>query len=171
MEYLNFLWANYLEGGAHWWCELMLPMYLHVYKKSNDDDDDDDDDEHIFLPSLILNHWWSIKILQTLKKLGTCWKVRKWTQPCQFLHNFRSVPVAECLVLPSDHEVPGSNPTGGGIQLMTQNLSSLKHTNIILTLLNPTFKTGSTGVYIIFHISAQKHKLWVLARTASPRWF
>ena len=28
-------------------------------------------------------------------------------------------------------------------------------------------KLGFTGVYIIFHISAQKHRLWVLVRTAS----
>ena len=32
-------------------------------------------------------------------------------------------------------------------------------------------KLGFTGVYIIFHISAQKHRLWVLVRTASPRRF
>ena len=32
-------------------------------------------------------------------------------------------------------------------------------------------KLGFTGVYIIFLISAQKHKLWVLVRTASPRRF
>ena len=32
-------------------------------------------------------------------------------------------------------------------------------------------KLGFTGVYIIFLISAQKHRLWVLVRTASPRWF
>ena len=30
-------------------------------------------------------------------------------------------------------------------------------------------KLGFTGVYIIFFISAQKHRLWVLVRTASPR--
>ena len=30
---------------------------------------------------------------------------------------------------------------------------------------------GFTGVYIIFHISARKHRLWVLVRTASPRRF
>ena len=30
-------------------------------------------------------------------------------------------------------------------------------------------KLGFTGVYIIFHISAQKHRLWVLFRTASAR--
>ena len=30
-------------------------------------------------------------------------------------------------------------------------------------------KVGFTGVYIIFLISAQKHRLWVLNRTASPR--
>ena len=30
-------------------------------------------------------------------------------------------------------------------------------------------KLGFTGVYIIFLISAQKHRLWVLVRTASPQ--
>ena len=32
-------------------------------------------------------------------------------------------------------------------------------------------KLGFTGVYIIFLISAQKHRLWVLVRTASERRF
>ena len=32
-------------------------------------------------------------------------------------------------------------------------------------------KLGLTGVYIIFHISAQNHRLWVLVRTASARRF
>ena len=32
-------------------------------------------------------------------------------------------------------------------------------------------KLGLTGVYIIFLISAQKHRMWVLVRTASPRRF
>ena len=32
-------------------------------------------------------------------------------------------------------------------------------------------KLGFTGVYIIFLISAQKHRLWVIVRTASPRLF
>ena len=32
-------------------------------------------------------------------------------------------------------------------------------------------KLGFTGVYIIFLISAQKHRLWVLIRTASLRRF
>ena len=32
-------------------------------------------------------------------------------------------------------------------------------------------KLEFTGVYIIFLISAQKHRLWVLVRTASARWF
>ena len=64
--------------------------------------------------------------------------------------------------------------------------SSWKHTYIILTPINPTFisdpsilmgpsfyivKLGFTEVYIIFLISAQKHRLWVLVRTASPRRF
>ena len=34
-----------------------------------------------------------------------------------------------------------------------------------------TVKLGITGVYIIFLISAQKHRLWVLVRTASTRRF
>ena len=61
----------------------------------------------------------------------------------------------------------------------SQKLSNLvkltrKHAYIILTPFNPTFtysKTGVTGIYIIFLISAQKHRLWVLVRTASPRRF
>ena len=32
-------------------------------------------------------------------------------------------------------------------------------------------KLGFTGVYIIFLISARKHRLWVLVRTASARRF
>ena len=32
-------------------------------------------------------------------------------------------------------------------------------------------KLGFTGVYIIFLISVQKHRLWVLVRTASASWF
>ena len=32
-------------------------------------------------------------------------------------------------------------------------------------------KMGFPGVYIIFVISAQKHRLWVLVRTASMRRF
>ena len=32
-------------------------------------------------------------------------------------------------------------------------------------------KLGFTGVYIIFLISAQKHRLWVLIRTTLPRRF
>ena len=32
-------------------------------------------------------------------------------------------------------------------------------------------KLGFIGVYIIFHISTQKHRFWVLVRTASSRQF
>ena len=51
-------------------------------------------------------------------------------------------------------------------------LTSRKHTYIILTPLNSTFyivKLGFTGVCIIFHISAQKYRLWALIRTASGK--
>ena len=48
--------------------------------------------------------------------------------------------------------------------------TSRKHTYIILTPVKRNFyiiKLGFTGVDIIFLISAQKHRLWVLVRTAS----
>ena len=44
------------------------------------------------------------------------------------------------------------------------NFDPLKHHFCIV-------KLGFTGVYIIFLISAQKHRLWVLVRTASLRRF
>ena len=51
-------------------------------------------------------------------------------------------------------------------------LSSRKHAYVYnFDPLKPHFyilKVGFTGVYIIYLISAQKHKLWVLVRTASP---
>ena len=55
--------------------------------------------------------------------------------------------------------------------------ASRKHTYIILTPLNPTFIQsnwgggGFTGIYIIFLVSAKKHRLWFLVRTASSRRF
>ena len=45
---------------------------------------------------------------------------------------------------------------------------------ILLTPLNPTFnivKFGFTGVYIIFLISVQKHRLWIFVKIASPKRF
>ena len=51
-------------------------------------------------------------------------------------------------------------------------IPSRKHAYVILTPLKPHFyivKLGFTGVYIIVLISAQKHRLWVLVRTASSR--
>ena len=56
---------------------------------------------------------------------------------------------------------------------------SIHHENSLYNIdplkpLKPHFyivKLGFTGVYIIFLISAQKHRLWVFVRTASPRRF
>ena len=51
---------------------------------------------------------------------------------------------------------------------------SRKHAYMILTPLKPHFytvKLGFTGVYVIFLISAQNHRLWELVRTASVRRF
>ena len=57
--------------------------------------------------------------------------------------------------------------------LVIDNDSSRKQAYIILTPLNIQrhfyiLKLGFTWVCIIFLISAQKHRLWVLVRTASP---
>ena len=49
-------------------------------------------------------------------------------------------------------------------------VSSRKHAYIVLTLLNPFFyivKLGFTGIYLIFLISAQKYRLWVLVLTST----
>ena len=56
----------------------------------------------------------------------------------------------------------------------TDGKSLRKHAYIILIPCKPHFytvKPGFTGVCIIFLISAQKHRLWILVRTASPRCF
>ena len=58
--------------------------------------------------------------------------------------------------------------------LYSNYISSWKHAYIILTPLKKhlsTVKLGFTRVYIIFLISAQKHRLWVPVWTASPRRF
>ena len=60
------------------------------------------------------------------------------------------------------------------IQLMCTNFSITKTYLYNIDPHKPHFyivKLGFTGVYIIFLISAQKHRLWVLVRTASPRRF
>ena len=65
-----------------------------------------------------------------------------------------------------------------GLQVSTllggfSDFSSRKHA-YIFNPIKPHFyivKLGFTGVYIIFLISAQKHRLWILVRTASSRRF
>ena len=56
-------------------------------------------------------------------------------------------------------------------KVITDNLIAITKTRLYFDPLKPRFytvKLGFTGVYISFLISAQKHKLWVLVRTASP---
>ena len=48
---------------------------------------------------------------------------------------------------------------------------SRKHAYIIMTPYFYIVKLGFTEVHIIYLISAQKHRLWVLVRTASLRRF
>ena len=66
------------------------------------------------------------------------------------------------------------------LRTLLHNGSPVKHQTVTKTRLynfDPlkphfyTVKLGFTGVYIILLISAQKHRLWVLIRTASPRRF
>ena len=60
-------------------------------------------------------------------------------------------------------------PNCGILYARVRQTASWKHAYIILTPLEPHFytvKLGFTGVYIIFLISALKHRLWVLVRTA-----
>ena len=63
-------------------------------------------------------------------------------------------------------------------QILEKNIHSFRNHTITKTCLynfdplKPHFyivKLGFTGVFIIFLISAQKHRLWVLVRTASAR--
>ena len=78
---------------------------------------------------------------------------------------------------------------GKALQMNTHNISFQKeiekyqHFSVVTIMktclynydpLKPHFyivKLGFTGVYIIFLISAQTHRLWVLIRTASERQF
>ena len=105
--------------------------------------------------------------------------------------NIGSVRVAQWLELPTwDHEVFSSNPARGIIQLMTARrfiayslfytFQHVRPAHITKTYLynfdplKPHFyivKLRFRRVYIIFLISAQKHRLWVLVKTASPRRF
>ena len=68
-----------------------------------------------------------------------------------YLYNFDPVSVFRFLTLPGNSHIEAA---------------------LILTPLKPHFyivKLGFTGVYIIFLISVQKHRLWVLVRTASVK--
>ena len=78
-----------------------------------------------------------------------------------------------CGCLPT-HRVPCKDSDQTLIRLREWYAPSRKHAYIILILLNPVFyvvKLGFIGVNIICLISARKHRLWVLVRTASARWF
>ena len=95
---------------------------------------------------------------QKKKKKYQCWIIR-------FIMHFPSINCTEL------HSSFGYCRCDLKIMII---ISSRKHACIILTPLNPHFyivKLGFTGVFIIFLISAQKHRLWVLVRTASPRRF
>ena len=45
-----------------------------------------------------------------------------------------------------------------------------KYSNI-LKILQPKMENFHIKILIFFHIFAQKHRLWVLVRTVSVRWF
>ena len=63
------------------------------------------------------------------------------------------------------------NAAPAQVEVMTKIVAITKTYLYNFDPLKPHFsvvKLGLTGVYIIFLISAQKHTLWVLVRTASP---
>ena len=71
----------------------------------------------------------------------------------------------------SDHGIHCLSPIQ---QILVSLIALPKHAYIILTPLNPPFyivKLGFTGVYFIFLIFAQKHRLLVFVRTASAKQF
>ena len=63
-------------------------------------------------------------------------------------------------------KIPGSVPGGLITKTCLYNFDPLKPHFYIHVV-----KLGFTGVYIIFLISAYRHRLWVLVRTASQRRF
>ena len=77
------------------------------------------------------------------------------------------------------YRIAGFNPTSQEIEELIKehdkNGNHITKTRLYnFDPLKPHFyivKLGFTGVYIIFLISAKKHRLWVLVRTASTRRF
>ena len=104
-----------------------------------------------------------------LTKLGTCIGIKEiWF----WIANGKISSGFERVICPR-HD-------NGGVLSFYVLISSLKSITITKTCLynfdplKPHFyivKLGFKGVYIIFLISAQTHRLWVLVRTASPRRF
>ena len=107
---------------------------------------------------------------ENLTQVSTCVKGHGSSEPhnqkCTFRHapclirifTGRILNIQECKVSPCGQ----------------QRLTSREHAYIRLTPLNLTFyivKLGFTGGIHYFLISTQKHRLWVLVRTASPRRF
>ena len=79
---------------------------------------------------------------------------------------------AFCFLSVCIRSISGIHSWGHSVQLFDHHITKTRL--YIIDPLKPHFyivKMGFTGVYIIFLSSAQKHRLWVLVRTASPRRF
>ena len=81
------------------------------------------------------------------------------------------------IILCADYTTPSSDNNNNNNKKTVDPIFLLHITRTCLynfDALQPHFyiaKLGLKGVYIIFLISAQKHRLWVLVRTAPPRRF
>ena len=81
---------------------------------------------------------------------------------------------SDCRNAMADLSLRWANMSEGTLGFIFSLISSSKTCLYNIDPLKPHFyivKLGFTGVYIMFLISAQKHRLWVLVRTASPRRF
>ena len=92
-----------------------------------------------------------------------------WITTCLFLRNMETLCMINYIIVRIKSLIQYMF-----CELLCSLLTSRKHAYIILTPLNPTLYS-KTEVYrgntLFFLISAQKHRLWVLVRTASPRRF
>ena len=106
------------------------------------------------------------------KCLQTCAKYANWDHPAHALIIILCYIFIYSVV--SNGSIRWQWRPRSGCTSTQSNLGLHQYTNIILTPPKPHFyivKMGFTGVYIIFLISAQKHRLWVLVRIASARRF
>ena len=124
------------------------------------------------MPSSCVHKFWSC---QTKKCIRTCAKMRRFRSCAKYHSGLCSLFVHSAvskLILLADREVPDQTARMLSAYVRRHIFAAQIITKTCLYNFDPLkLHLGFTGVYIIFLISAQKHRLWVLVRTASPRRF